>query len=131
MLISMPTGTSTIFGVFQAILALLARPGDAALQITYCGKKSSPVKSLVVSQYLFMLQRKRKSHICAIRCQTNGGSTGSGWFALSRPWLPFEASATGFHIIARASQWLLDRSIQEEWFDSCRGIFSTPGSATN
>ena len=26
MLISMPTGTSTIFGVFQAILALLARP---------------------------------------------------------------------------------------------------------
>jgi hypothetical protein len=28
MLISMPTGTSTIFGVFQAILALLARPGE-------------------------------------------------------------------------------------------------------
>jgi hypothetical protein len=26
MLISMPTGTSTIFGVFQAILALLIRP---------------------------------------------------------------------------------------------------------
>jgi hypothetical protein len=26
MLISMPTGTSTIFGVFQAILALLAKP---------------------------------------------------------------------------------------------------------
>ena len=28
MLISMPTGTSTIFGVFQAILALLVRPDD-------------------------------------------------------------------------------------------------------
>ena len=28
MLISMPQGTSTIFGVFQAILALLTRPGE-------------------------------------------------------------------------------------------------------
>jgi hypothetical protein len=28
MLISMPTGTSTIFGVFQAILALLAKPDE-------------------------------------------------------------------------------------------------------
>jgi hypothetical protein len=28
MLISMPTGTSTIFGVFQAILALLAEPDE-------------------------------------------------------------------------------------------------------
>ena len=28
MLISMPTGTSTIFGAFQAILALLVRPGE-------------------------------------------------------------------------------------------------------
>jgi hypothetical protein len=28
MLISMPTGTSTIFGVFQAILALLLKPDE-------------------------------------------------------------------------------------------------------
>jgi hypothetical protein len=28
MLISMPTGTSTIFGVFQAILALLVKPDE-------------------------------------------------------------------------------------------------------
>ena len=39
MLISMPTGTSTIFGVFQAILALLRvksdvlRPADKLIQI--------------------------------------------------------------------------------------------------
>jgi hypothetical protein len=38
MLISMPTGTSTIFGVFQAILALLvnrtnARPADKLVGI--------------------------------------------------------------------------------------------------
>jgi hypothetical protein len=31
MLISMPTGTSTIFGVFQAILALLANRTNSAL----------------------------------------------------------------------------------------------------
>jgi hypothetical protein len=31
MLISMPTGTSTIFGVFQAILALLVSGTDFAL----------------------------------------------------------------------------------------------------
>jgi hypothetical protein len=33
MLISMPTGTSTIFGVFQAILALLAKGTTFALQV--------------------------------------------------------------------------------------------------
>jgi hypothetical protein len=32
-LISMPTGTSTIFGVFQAILALLANGTHSALEI--------------------------------------------------------------------------------------------------
>jgi hypothetical protein len=32
-LISMPTGTSTIFGVFQAILALLAQGTHSALEI--------------------------------------------------------------------------------------------------
>jgi hypothetical protein len=31
MLISMPTGTSTILGVFQAILALLVKSGELAL----------------------------------------------------------------------------------------------------
>jgi hypothetical protein len=33
MLISMPHGTSTIFGVFQAILALLANWDDTALVV--------------------------------------------------------------------------------------------------
>jgi hypothetical protein len=31
MLISMPTGTSTIFGVFQAIMALLVEPDELHL----------------------------------------------------------------------------------------------------
>jgi hypothetical protein len=41
MLISMPHGTSTIFGVFQAILALLAKPDElSALVIKLpCGEK--------------------------------------------------------------------------------------------
>jgi hypothetical protein len=46
MLISMPHGTSTIFGVFQAILALLAnwdeRPPSV---VNYREMKSSPAKS--------------------------------------------------------------------------------------
>jgi len=41
MLISMPHGTSTIFGAFQAILALLAKPDElSALVIKLsCGEK--------------------------------------------------------------------------------------------
>jgi hypothetical protein len=55
----MPTGTSTIFGVFQAILALLVKPdGFRPRKINYCGTKSSPVKSFVMAAYLFMLRRK-------------------------------------------------------------------------
>jgi hypothetical protein len=46
MLISMPTGTSTIFGAFQAILALLANGTiSARIHISYLARKSSPVKS--------------------------------------------------------------------------------------
>jgi hypothetical protein len=46
MLISMPQGTSTIFGAFQAILALhFAEPDVSALRLNYCLTKSSPVKS--------------------------------------------------------------------------------------
>jgi hypothetical protein len=45
MLISMPQGTSTILGAFQAILALLIREfGRVRPGLNYCGHKSSPVK---------------------------------------------------------------------------------------
>jgi hypothetical protein len=46
MLISMPQGTSTIFGAFQAILALLCK-GDVLppSRINYSVTKSSPVNS--------------------------------------------------------------------------------------
>jgi hypothetical protein len=39
MLISMPTGTSTIFGVFQAILALLANRTNSALVLKVIGNE--------------------------------------------------------------------------------------------
>jgi hypothetical protein len=39
MLISMPTGTSTIFGVFQAILALLAHRTNSALEDKVIGNE--------------------------------------------------------------------------------------------
>jgi hypothetical protein len=65
MLISMPTGTSTIFGVFQAILALLLnrtkfRPADKLVAI----KKFASEIFCPEPQYL-MLHRERKSLDCA------------------------------------------------------------------
>jgi hypothetical protein len=44
MLISMPTGTSTIFGAFQAIPALLREGTFVVLGLSYCGSESSPAK---------------------------------------------------------------------------------------
>jgi hypothetical protein len=46
MLISMPTGTSTIFGAFQAIWGLLGNRLSHPSSINYRTKKSSPTKSL-------------------------------------------------------------------------------------
>jgi hypothetical protein len=48
MLISMPHGTSTIFGAFQAILALLANADELTPSpLNYRVMKSSPAKSLL------------------------------------------------------------------------------------
>jgi hypothetical protein len=56
MLISMPHGTSTIFGAFQAILALLANWDELPPSpLNYPLMKSSPAKSLAV---------KRRSVLC-------------------------------------------------------------------
>jgi hypothetical protein len=49
MLISMPTGTSTIFGAFQAIFSLPLNPGELRpCSLSYCGSESSPVKSFAL-----------------------------------------------------------------------------------
>jgi hypothetical protein len=78
MLISMPTGTSTIFGVFQAILALLARPdafrprGDKLIGIEKFASEIFCRKTLG-----FHAAVQKNSRYCAARRQTKDGSTGS------------------------------------------------------
>jgi len=85
MLISMPTGTSTIFGVFQAILALLLETGrNPSSWINYCLMKSSPVKSFVIIFPPDMLQCKIIHLFVRAGIKTKHGSKGSssrmfGW----------------------------------------------------
>jgi hypothetical protein len=98
MLISMPTGTSTIFGVFQAILALLTRPGECRPSYKLLRKEKFASEIFGRSQYLSMLRCNKNSHICATRCQTSDGSTGSGSCAPRRRRILFGIGAAGFHI---------------------------------
>jgi hypothetical protein len=60
MLISMPTGTSTIFGVFQAIvLSFKGRRDIASSALNYRATKSSPVESFVLNDPVRFLQVRR------------------------------------------------------------------------
>jgi hypothetical protein len=78
MLISMPTGTSTIFGAFQAILPLLIKIGTtSALGYKVMRIEKFASEIFFISADLLMLQRKRNSLICAIWCQKNAGSVAS------------------------------------------------------
>jgi hypothetical protein len=50
MLISMPTGTSTIFGAFQAIFGSPYKPDELPpWLLNYRAKKSSPAKSFAIN----------------------------------------------------------------------------------
>jgi len=63
-LISMPTGTSTILGVFQAILALLATGRLPPSLLSYSVLKSSPMKSFVMNlPHVPLLQRKKSFRV--------------------------------------------------------------------
>jgi hypothetical protein len=78
MLISMPTGTSTIFGVFQAILALLVKPDE--LRPAQQGNTDRKVRqrNLFIPKFRpFMLRCNSNSRACASARQTNDGSMGS------------------------------------------------------
>jgi hypothetical protein len=77
MLISMPTGTSTIFGVFQAILALLVKWDELALPSKVLRKEKFASEIFCYLPHAIMLQRERNSRFRAACCQTKGGSTGS------------------------------------------------------
>jgi hypothetical protein len=77
MLISMPTGTSTIFGVFQAILALLMKWDELALPSKLLRKEKFASEIFCYFPGVFMLQRERYSRLRAICCQTKATSMGS------------------------------------------------------
>jgi hypothetical protein len=80
MLISMPTGTSTIFGVFQAILAFLLKPDELRP-----GDKLMPFKKFASEIFYlrFYAALQQNSQFCAARRQTKAGSTGSESSAMS------------------------------------------------
>jgi hypothetical protein len=78
MLISMPTGTSTIVGVFQAILALLVDRTNSALANKLMPFKKFASEILLRTAYVFILHCKTEIHIFVqARRQTKDGSTGS------------------------------------------------------
>jgi hypothetical protein len=77
MLISMPTDTSTIFGVFQAILALLAKPDEIrpTIKVTPNEKFASEIFFGKSVSFYVAVQDK-----LAIPRQSDVGSTGSNLF---------------------------------------------------
>jgi hypothetical protein len=73
MLISMPHGTSTIFGAFQAILALLCKGDELPPSpLNYSVMKSSPVNSFVMKPARALLQCSRPPDRGGLAGQTEG-----------------------------------------------------------
>jgi hypothetical protein len=77
MLISMPTGTSTIFGVFQAILALLVKWDELALPSKLLRNEKFASEIFCYLPDDFMLQRESYSRLRANCCQNKAASMGS------------------------------------------------------
>ena len=133
MLISMPTGTSTIFGVFQAILALLVETGRTPpSQYKLARTKSSPVKSLVANPSPFYVAVQDEfTVLCGLpskQCRINR-------FRVAR-------TATGCCCRSTLAWRVPDKELVRATgsarepstkvvFDPCRDISSTPVSATN
>jgi hypothetical protein len=131
MLISMPTGTSTIFGVFQAILALLARPGEC--RPSYKLLRKEKFTSEIFGRkpvFFYAAMQQEFTYLC---------DPMSNQRRINRFWIVRSAPARDLvrHRRGRVPyKQLLKRVAPQperpkEGFDSCRGIFSTPGSATN
>jgi hypothetical protein len=78
MLISMPTDTSTIFGVFQAIVALHSKPDEIRPphNLTPNKKFASEIFGAGFVT-IFLLHRNINSRCFAIRRQNNDRSTSS------------------------------------------------------
>jgi hypothetical protein len=75
MLISMPTGTSTIFGAFQAILALHLN-SDVLRPLVKVARIEKFASEIFFSTRCFMLQCERNSRFCAGVRQNNAGIHG-------------------------------------------------------
>jgi hypothetical protein len=71
----MPTGTSTIFGVFQAIWALLLNRTNSALADKVVRNKKFASEIFCHKPASFMLQRKMNSRIFATSRQNKDEST--------------------------------------------------------
>jgi hypothetical protein len=131
MLISMPTGTSTIFGVFQAILALLVKPDELR---PHQGKLVGIEK--FASGIFFIRPRgfpcciaKGIHLIVRRRCQTKDGSTGSDWGALIRTGAPHrDRAASSDKELVRTRRFPKPGPTKVD-FKLCRAISSTPASA--
>jgi hypothetical protein len=76
MLISMPTGTSTIFGAFQAILALLLNPDELRPPVKVARAEKFASEFFYNKSGVFMLHRNRNSRLCAGDRQNNVGING-------------------------------------------------------
>jgi hypothetical protein len=76
MLISMPTGTSTIFGAFQAILALLLNPDELRPLIKVARAEKFASEIFYNKRAAFMLHCSRNSRLCAGDRQNNVGING-------------------------------------------------------
>ena len=76
MLISMPTGTSTIFGAFQAILALLVKPDELRPVVKVARIEKFASEIFCYKPAVFMLHRNRNSRFCAGDRQNNVGFNG-------------------------------------------------------
>jgi hypothetical protein len=81
MLISMPTGTSTIFGVFQAIMALLVNRTNFALADKLVGNEKFASEIFFhkpgCSHVALQKEVTEKSLNCVGGRQNKAGSTGS------------------------------------------------------
>jgi hypothetical protein len=131
-LISMPTGTSTIFGVFQAILGSPFNPDELRPPPKLMRNEKIASEIFCHKPKVFMLHRKRNSQICAAPRQNKGGSTGSEFLHSIRMLTSIQhRQAYSGKERVRCRWFPQTRAPTEVDFAQCRGISSTPASETS
>jgi hypothetical protein len=132
MLISMPTGTSTIFGAFQAIWLSFLEPDDfrPVQQGNAQGKVRQLNLFLSISRRASLLHREGRCWIGGEMLQNRRLSTASassGWQLMAEGRCGSAPSARDKELVKSA--YLPFLHFRPHWIASCRDIFSTPGSA--